>query len=213
MLFQNPPQNKAYYKFYLYDYLTDNKEDNLNACLHGADINKHEFIYNPPNNENYIYEIVEGAVKLGSYSEDGEEYVHDILSKGDFFGNLKYLNNQFFEFSKTLIDTRVRVYDLAFFKKTITNDPLLADWFISYLLKRWCTSEKKLGNISGNNTQKRIQFLQFQFGIPVRDTNGSEHILFDLLTQKDLGDLVGATRQTISNILKKNQSSFCKIPG
>jgi CRP-like cAMP-binding protein len=52
------------------------------------------------NYERFIYEIVSGAVKLGSYSEHGEEFVHDILHKGDFFGNLRYLNGQFFEFSK-----------------------------------------------------------------------------------------------------------------
>jgi DNA-binding MarR family transcriptional regulator len=41
------------------------------------------------------------------------------------------------------------------------------------------------------------------FDVPVKDANGHEYILFDLLTQKDLGDLSGVTRQTISNILKK----------
>jgi CRP-like cAMP-binding protein len=57
---------------------------------------KNTYIYKPPN-ERFIYEIVSGAVKLGSYSEHGEEFVHDILHK-DFFGNLRYLNGQFFDF-------------------------------------------------------------------------------------------------------------------
>lgn len=213
MLLQKPPKNISYEIFFLYEYLHENSGIRLRNYMHEVVVDKNEYVYRPPNNNNYIYEIVEGAVKLGSYSEHGEEHVYDVLQKGDIFGNLKYLNNQFFEFSKTLIDTRLRIYELHFFKKTITGDPILADWFISYLLKRWCASEKKLGNISGNTTRERIQFLQFQFNVHLKDAKGSEHLLFDLLTQKDLGDLVGATRQTISTILKKNHSFLSKIPG
>ncbi|MDP5230069.1 MAG: Crp/Fnr family transcriptional regulator [Cellulophaga sp.] len=166
-------------------------------------IEKNNHIYKPLNNNGFIYEIVSGAVKLGSYSEQGEEYVYDILQKGDFFGNLRYLNGQFFEFSKTLIDTKVRIYELNFFKKTITNDPQLSDWFISYLLKRWCISEKKMGNIMGNKIEERIAFLMNLLNSPVTNAKGEQFLLFDLLTQKDLGDLSGVTRQTIATIIKK----------
>jgi hypothetical protein len=85
----------------------------------------------------------------------------------------------------------------------VIHNPYLSDWFISYLVKRWCISEKKLGNITGNPIEGRITFLMKLFDFPVKDANGYEYILFDLLTQKDLGDLSGVTRQTISNILKK----------
>jgi CRP-like cAMP-binding protein len=166
-------------------------------------IDKNNYIYRPQNNEGFIYEIISGAVKLGSYSEQGDNFAYDILQKGDFFGNLRYLNGQFYEFSKTLIDTKIRIYEISFFKKTVIHNPYLSDWFISYLVKRWCISEKKLGNITGNPIEGRITFLMKLFDVPVKDANGHEYILFDLLTQKDLGDLSGVTRQTISNILKK----------
>ncbi|MFS4468706.1 Crp/Fnr family transcriptional regulator [Maribacter sp. 2210JD10-5] len=211
MLLPKPPNNKDYATFYLYGHLKNFHE--YKAYIDEITVSKNELIYRPPTYENYIYEVVEGAIKLGSYSDCGNEHAHDILTKGDLFGNLRYLNGQFFEFSKTLVDSKIRVYDLGFFKKTIVRDPDLADWFISYLLKRWCSSEKKLDSINGNNIQERIQYLQFQFNIDVTDANGNRHVLFELLTQKDLGDLIGATRQTVSTILKKNQSFLSKIPG
>jgi CRP-like cAMP-binding protein len=197
------PSNEFYKSFSLFDYLKINLKINYPGSISEVIIAKNNHIYKPPNNEGFIYEIVSGVVKLGSYSDKGEEYVHDILKGGDFFGNLRYLNGQFFEFSKALIDTRIRIYELSYFKKTIINDSNLSDWFISYLLKRWCISEKKLGNITGNPIEGRITFLMKLFDVPVKDANGHKYILFDLLTQKDLGDLSGVTRQTISNILKK----------
>lgn len=198
-----PPNNSYYNSFCFYSYLLDKFKNEKPLEIKENLIEKNNHIYKPPNNNGFIYEIVSGAVKLGSYSEQGEEYVYDILQKGDFFGNLRYLNGQFFEFSKTLIDTKVRIYELNFFKKTITNDPQLSDWFISYLLKRWCISEKKMGNIMGNKIEERIAFLMNLLNSPVTNAKGEQFLLFDLLTQKDLGDLSGVTRQTIATIIKK----------
>jgi CRP-like cAMP-binding protein len=194
------PNNEYYKSFCFYSYLQANlKNDTTNESV----IEKSTYIYKPPNDEGFIYEIVSGAVKLGGYSEHGEEFVYDILHKGDFFGNLRYLNGQFCEFSKTLIDTKVRKYEISYFKKMIINDPYLSDWFISYLIKRWCISEKKMGNITGNKIEGRISFIRKFFNIAVHDASGEQFLLFNLLTQKDVGDLSGATRQTISTILKK----------
>lgn len=203
MLITSPPENKDYRTFDVHNHIFSTKNRLAKNSITEIVLSKMEHIYRPPDNEGCIYEIVTGAVKLGSYSENGESYIHDVVKKGDFFGNLKYLNGQFFEFAKTIVDSRLRVYDLSFFRSTIVNDPLLADWFISYLLKRWCTSEKKLGNISGNNTEERVRFLKKLFDLKIKDTHGEEFILLELLTHKNLGDLAGATRQTISNILKR----------
>ncbi|MGO4905792.1 Crp/Fnr family transcriptional regulator [Flavobacterium sp. W20_MBD1_R3] len=197
------PNNEYYKSFNFYCYLKTNLQNERSIENIESVIEKHTYVYQPPYDEGFIYEIVSGAVKLGSYSEQGEEFVYDILHKGDFFGNLRYLNMQFFEFSKTLIDTKIRKYEISFFKKTISNDPYLSDWFLSYLTKRWCISEMKMGNITGNKIEDRISFVRKFFNIEVHDARGEQFLLFNLLTQKDVGDLSGATRQTISTILKK----------
>lgn len=200
-----PPKTKDYENFCRSSHLTDTLELDLEGLVTERIVGKNDYIYDPSTTQNTIYEIVDGAVKLGSYSDNGEEFVHDVLHRYDFFGNLKYLNNQFFEFSKTIIDTRIRIYPLSFFKKVIVGDPAHAEWFISYVVKRWCVSEKKLGKIKENNTAKKISFLRSYFNVRIKDSKGSEFLLYDLLTQKDLGDLVGATRQTIAAALKKEQ--------
>ena len=141
-------------------------------------------------------------MKLGGYSELGKEYVYDVLQHNDFFGNLKYLTNEFQEFSKVIIDTRIRIYNLSFFKKVIIENPAVSEWFIAYIVQRWCTAEKKLGTINEKGTVEKIKYLQDFFNITVRDTNNQSYILFNLLTQKDLGDLIGVSRQAISKALK-----------
>ena len=169
---------------------------------------KNTYIYQPPKVENYIYEIVSGAVKLGGYSEKGDEYTYDVIHTGDFFGNLKYLNGQFSEFAKTLVGVKVRCYDLNFFKNEIKKNPEAAEWFFAYLTKRWCLAEKKLCKVNERSIIGKLNFLKTVYTIDVLDVKGKVHNIHCLLTQKDKGDLIGATRQTIANALKNKSVCF-----
>ena len=137
-------------------------------------------------------------MKLGSYTETGTEFVHDIIHTGDYFGNLKYLNNQFFEFSKTLVSSTIRMYKLDFFKEIVPQDSFLAEWFMSYLVKRWCQSEKKIKIIKEKDLQHKIKSLRSLYNLPIIDADNETYNLYDLLTQQELGDIAGASRQTIS---------------
>ena len=201
------PGNEIYDAFRVYDHLVKNYpglDDHISTQV----FKKGSYIYTPMQKIRHMYELVEGAVKIGSYSEDGEEVVYDVLHKADFFGNLKYLNGQFYEFSKALVDTKVRLYDLSFFKSIIVYDPKVSDWFNYYLVKRWCIAETKLLKMNSRSIAEKLDFLRDHFSKIVQDTHKNNYVLFGLLTKKDLGDLVGTTRQTVANALKKYESSL-----
>ena len=195
--------NEAYSDFSFYEYVQKNITNEDQEFVKEIIVQKNEYIYEASMKHNYMYEVVEGSVKLGSYLDTGDEFIYDILCKRDFFGNLQYLNGQFNEFAKTLIDSRIRVYKLSFFKKVIIHKPKIAEWYISYLVKRWCSTEKKLKKIHEKGMIEKIKFLQSNFNINVRDVQNKKYVVYELLTQKDLGDLIGTTRQTIANALKQ----------
>ncbi|UBZ10905.1 Crp/Fnr family transcriptional regulator [Leeuwenhoekiella palythoae] len=196
----DPPKNKYlnFDEFSLFAYLEFKEIQNLENKICTQTFKKGAYIYQPPANQGYVYEIVTGAVKLGSYTETGTEFVHDIIHTGDYFGNLKYLNNQFFEFSKTLVSSTIRMYKLDFFKEIVPQDSFLAEWFMSYLVKRWCQSEKKIKIIKEKDLQHKIKSLRSLYNLPIIDADNETYNLYDLLTQQELGDIAGASRQTIS---------------
>ena len=194
----------SYYKhFNIYDHLLELFPNDVIQSTTEKTFRKGELIYVPGQTLHHMFEIVEGAVKLGSYSQDGEEVVYDVLSKGDFFGNLKYLDDQFFEFSKVLVDTKIRFYDLGFFKEIIVAQREVSDWFHYYTVKRWCDAEFRLLKINARHVMEKLQFLHDRFDKKVTDIHGRQFTLFNLLTQKDLADVIGATRQTVASSLKK----------
>ena len=90
-----------------------------------------------------------------------------------------------------------------FFKSIIIHDPKISEWFNYYLVKRWCIAETKLVKMNSRGIGEKLDFLRDHFGRTIHDIHQKDHILFDLLTQKDLGDLIGTTRQTVANALKK----------
>lgn len=112
--------------------------------MKNLELEKGIILYQPPQRITPIYEIIQGAIRIGTYSPFGEEVCYDILKSGDFFGNLQYLNGQFSEFAKTLTTVRLRVYDSGFFRHVNTHIPEAANWFAYHLVSRWCRAESRL---------------------------------------------------------------------
>lgn len=180
-----------------------NRHFDLRREVFTIHVSEGDFIYDSTDKTHFMYEVVSGAVKIGTYTQDGEVMVYDVLGPTEFFGNLKYLNGEFFEFSRAAVGSEIRCYDLSFFKRCINEDPILADWFHYYLVKRWCEAETRLVKMKSKKIDDKIKFLRKKYAREVTDISGKCHSIFNLLTQQELGDLIGVSRQTLSKAMKK----------
>lgn len=169
-------------------------------------LEKGHLIYQPPQRITPIFEILSGAVKIGSYSPEGEEVCYDILRPGGFFGNLQYLNGQFSEFSKTLTATELRVYDVDFFKQMVTNSPKLAEWFFKELVSRWCRAEDRLYAVRSLNPREKVKKILPYFQDQIKDATGKSFQLQKIVTFQDIADLTGLSRQTVSKVMHEGIS-------
>lgn len=167
-------------------------------------LQKSHLIYQPPQLITPIFEIVSGAVKIGSYSPEGNEVCYDILRPGDFFGNFQYLQGQFSEFSKTLTFTELRVYKVDFFKQLVANQPKLAEWFFKELVIRWCRAENRLYAIRSLDPAEKVNRILPYFQDQIIDAKGKTFNLRKMVTLQDIADLTGLTRQTVSKVLQKD---------
>lgn len=187
----------------LIEYLRSSDDYALDRVVKEIYVAKDQQIYQPGQQTNSIYEIVSGAVKLGSYGSQGQDITYDILSAPDTFGNLKYLNGQFFEFAKTIIPCHLRVYQLDFFKRIIVEDSKVSEWFNKNAVRRWSIAESRLFSIRSANSIERLQVIYNDFDREIVDSENRKHHLFSLLTKQEIGDLTGMTRQTVSQVIKK----------
>jgi CRP-like cAMP-binding protein len=163
-----------------------------------------EYLYQPTDRPDTLYVVERGALKVGSYSPRGKEVTYDVLTQGELVGNLQYLpDNTFSEFARALTSVRVMLHPVRVFKKLVQQDIHLADEFHQMVVRRWCRAETRLFHVASLPPNQRVVQLLKQYPLPIIDVDGHAHTVRNLLTQQDIADLCGLTRQTTARILRE----------
>ena len=199
----------------LYNYLANKNIARLKECVFEKEFKKGEEVYGPSKHFTHIYEIVEGAIKLGSISERGVGIMHEIVVKEEFFGNLRLLDNNaglfgnlkrlhkpFSEFSEALVPTVTRCYDYNFFKHLMINDPNVAEWFYPKIISRWCKTESLFICILSLPPRERIDHVYDLYETKIKTSENREIYLNKSLSFQEIADLTGTTRQLVADTLK-----------
>lgn len=195
--------------FSLYNYLTTSSKYDITDKVKLKEFERGEYVYLPNSPQNYIYLIESGVVKIGSYANNGEKVIYDILTPGETFGNLNYLGEDvpFFEFAQAISGAKTSVYELKFFKHLTIHDPVVSEWFNITVVGRWSKAETRLLYMTRGNIEARIENLQKELSHEVADKRGIAYNVFNLLSQQDIADLTGTTRQTVAKKLRSQNSS------
>lgn len=158
---------------------------------------KGEYLYRPNDRLELVFVITSGMIKIGGYGPEGDEVIYDIAHPGEFCGNLKYLGGGHFqEFTRAVTDVEVMTYDLHTFKDAFRTDEALHDWFVRLMVLRWSRSEARLFRIASLKPRQRLAALLEELGTTSTKVQ-------QLLTQGDLANLTGLSRQTVSKLLLK----------
>jgi len=204
----------------LYNYLLEKGMHGLEEKTFLRTFKKGDMIYGPTQHYTYIYEIISGAAKLGSVSSaKAEESIHEIVTPGEFFGNLRLLDDNaglfgnlrglhrpFSEFSKTLASSYIRCYEYDFFRHLMINDPHVAEWFYPKIVSRWCKTETLLICIRSLEPRERIKHVHSLFDVRIRTAQDKDVRLNTCMSYKDLADLTATTRQLVADTLKTPQT-------
>ena len=169
--------------------------------------NKHDYIYFEEDQSNKVYLIEKGKVKIGYYSEDGEEVVKAILSKGELFGEKAILGEtKRDEFAQALdnqtsicpvgVDT---MYNLM---RDNQNFSFKIYKFIGFRLKKL---ERRLQLLLFKDCKTRlVEFLQElceEYGYDCPKTG--KKVIKHPYTQKDIASLIGTSRPTLNIMLNE----------
>lgn len=168
---------------------------------------KKDYIYFEEDNANKVYLIENGKVKIGYYSEDGEEIVKAILTRGELFGEKAILGeNKRDEFAQS-IDNNTSICPIG----VETMHDLMRDnqtfsfkiyKFIGFKLKKL---ERRLQLLLFKDTKTRLlEFLDelcSEYGYNCEKTG--DHVIKHPYTQKDIASLIGTSRPTLNILLNE----------
>lgn len=170
---------------------------------------KHNFIYYADEPSTYLCFLIRGTIKIGIYSPDGREIIKSIQHPYTLFGELglsgEQLRSEFACAMNQEVDyLAVQIED---FKKLMLQNPRLAQSVMIFLGERLRKAERQWESLILKDVRTRIvEFLKDCAGERGRQV-GFETLVKHGLTQQDIANLVGASRQTVTAILNELRKS------
>lgn len=166
-----------------------------------------EFIFMENDTLNYVYQIVDGLVKVSKLFPNGEERIFDILGDGDYIGLLAALKEE-----STYIANAVCLTDVTL-KKILVQDVLTTyqsnnefkDTCMSCAVTRTNLFQSQLFTTTSAQLEDKImivlQYLTKKFGTYSK----GEHVLDLPFGKTTLASIVGVRRETLSRKLSSMQ--------
>jgi len=170
---------------------------------------KHSYIYLSDEPSSNLFLLANGAVKIGIYSNDGREIIKNIQHPNTIFGELGLAGEQRrTEFACAMSrDVDYFILPVDEFKKMMNRSLPLAQAVIWALGERVRKAERHWESLILKDVRSRIvEFLKESAGERGRQV-GFETLLKHGLTQQDIANLVGASRQTVTAILNELKKS------
>lgn len=146
-----------------------------------------------------LYMIQSGKVKVVIGDEEGRELILKILGPGDFFGEMSMIDKQPRSASVTTIEPATfLVLSNAAFERCVEQAPRIANMVMRILAQRVREADRKIGTLALMDVYGRVASTLLELAVY---TNG-KLVVGEKLSQQDLANMVGASREMVNRILK-----------
>jgi len=146
-----------------------------------------------------LYVILEGEVKAYASDENGKEVILNILGPGEYFGELSLVDDEPRSASvMTLKPTKAMIISKQNFKHCLSENSELAFNLIRNLTKQVRGLTDSVKNLALMDVYGRVARTLLDMA---HDIDGKQ-VIEQKLTHQDIANMVGASREMVSRILK-----------
>lgn len=154
-----------------------------------------------------IYFLQKGRMKITALSEEGHEVVHNILGPGEMFGDTSsILRIPRTTSAQTLEPSLLFEIHRKDFESLLTMYPELSLQLLKSVGLRLKKAEAQLLNIICNDVSTRVREALIELIAQESDKWPDQHVRIKI-TQQDLANMVGASRQKTWEALKELETS------
>ncbi|MDD7885009.1 Crp/Fnr family transcriptional regulator [Flavivirga sp. 57AJ16] len=168
---------------------------------------KKDYIYFEADSANKVYLIERGKVKIGYYSEEGDEVIKAILTRGDLFGETAILGESKREEFAQSIDNTTSICPIGVdtMHDLMRNDQTFSFKVYKIIGFKFKKLERRLQLLLFKDTKTRlIEFLGelcADYGYDCEKTG--DKVIHHPYTQKDIASLIGTSRPTLNILLNE----------
>jgi CRP-like cAMP-binding protein len=186
----------------LFAALDEEAAESLIASMNRSHMERGDILFHEGDQGDRLYVIAEGKIKLGRTSADGRENLLAILGPGEMFGELSLFDPGPRTATATAVaETQVLALGNDQLKEYLSSRPGVATTMLAALARRLRRTNESLADLVFTDVPGRVAKalldLADRFGRPVEDGIMVSHDL----TQEELAQLVGASRETVNKAL------------
>lgn len=192
-------------RFPLFENLTDFEIDPIldiaknRAYRHGT----HIFMQGDPITN--VYFIYEGKVKIYRTDMEGREQIVNVLKTGDMFPHQGFFRDDGYPAHAEVVEDSVLIYiPIQLFEEILITNPKLSIKIIRILGNLLVDLQNRLEEKMLYNTYEQIILLLLRLSKSHgKEINPDEVIITTQFTNKDLANMIGSSRETVSRTLSQ----------
>jgi CRP/FNR family transcriptional regulator, cyclic AMP receptor protein len=146
-----------------------------------------------------LYMVESGRVKVFIGDEDGREIILKILGPGHFFGEMAMIDQQPRSASVTTLDASTfLILSHNAFEQCVERAPRIANMVLRVLAQRVREADRKIGTLALMDVYGRVASTLLELAV----NRDGKLVVGERLSQQDLANMVGASREMVNRILK-----------
>jgi CRP-like cAMP-binding protein len=186
----------------LFTALDDAAAVSLRASMDSVKISKGGILFKEGDSGEHVYVIVEGKLKLGTSSGDGRENLLSILGPGEMFGELSLFDPGPRTSAATAV-TDAKLLSLGHEKLIpwLRENPDVSLQLLARLAQRLRRTNEAVGDLVFSDVPGRVAKALIDLGERFGKETPEGLFVQHELTQEELAQLVGASRETVNKAL------------
>ena len=174
----------------------------LRASMDTVKIAKGSILFKEGDDGEHLYVIIDGKLKLGTSSGDGRENLLSILGPGEMFGELSLFDPGPRTSTATAV-TDAKLLSLSHEKVIpwLKQNPEVSLQLLTRLSQRLRRTNEAVGDLVFSDVPGRVAKALIDLGDRFGKTSPEGLLVNHDLTQEELAQLVGASRETVNKAL------------
>jgi CRP/FNR family cyclic AMP-dependent transcriptional regulator len=186
----------------LFTALDDAAAASLRASMDAVKIAKGSILFKEGDDGEHLYIIIDGKLKLGTSSGDGRENLLSILGPGEMFGELSLFDPGPRTSTATAV-TDAKLLSLSHEKVIpwLKQNPEVSLQLLTRLSQRLRRTNEAVGDLVFSDVPGRVAKALIDLGDRFGKSTPEGLLVNHDLTQEELAQLVGASRETVNKAL------------
>lgn len=154
----------------------------------------------------YLRVVVDGAVKLLRYTEEGKDVVLELLNPGSYFGSLKLLGSDVYtESAVAQSDCCILSIGLKDFREILQEYPSVGITILEMSADKLRSSQEQIKQLTTQPVETRIANILLTLSEKFGEEKKEGTLLQLPFSRKDLADMAGTTTESASRVMSNFQ--------